>query len=34
MALETIPKPLADEEVVVAKDNTSNKTESEEVLKH
>jgi len=34
MALETIPKPLADEEVVVAKENTNNKTESEEVLKH
>ena len=34
MALETIPKPLADEEVVVAKDTTTAKSESEEVLKH
>jgi len=34
MALEAIPKPLTEEEVVVAKDATPPKPESEEVLKH
>jgi ATP-dependent Lon protease len=34
MALETIPKALTEEEVVVAKDATSPKPETEEVLKH
>jgi len=34
MALETIPKPLTEEEVVVAKDATPPKPETEEVLKH
>jgi ATP-dependent Lon protease len=34
MALETIPKPLTEEELVVAKDATPPKPETEEVLKH
>jgi ATP-dependent Lon protease len=34
MALETIPKALTEEEVVVAKDATPPKPETEEVLKH
>jgi len=34
MALETIPKALTEEEVVVAKDATPPKSETEEVLKH
>ena len=34
MALETIPKPLTEEDVVVAKDATPPKPETEEVLKH
>jgi len=34
MALETMPKPLTEEEVVVAKDATPPKPETEEVLKH
>jgi ATP-dependent Lon protease len=34
MALETMPKPLTEEELVVAKDATPPKPETEEVLKH
>ncbi len=34
MALETMPKPLIEEEVVVAKEATPPKPETEEVLKH
>ena len=34
MALETMPKALADEEVAIAKEATPAKTEAEEVLKH
>jgi ATP-dependent Lon protease len=34
MALETMPKALADEEVAIAKEATPTKTEAEEVLKH
>jgi ATP-dependent Lon protease len=34
MALETMPKPLTEEEVVVAKEATPPKPETEEVLKH
>jgi hypothetical protein len=34
MALETMPKALAEEEVAIAKEATPTKTEAEEVLKH